>query len=142
MRGQQWNFSRILRTKTSVAVNVLLLGLLAWNFSSEHRRNRALDAEIDALQARAEELREGNHELADLREKFAGVGELEREARLKLNLRKPGEEVVVLRGEPEPRATTDDAGTERAAGAATDEGRGVASNAAQWYDYFFRHDAE
>jgi len=89
--------------KRVLAANLLLLALVVWGFYGEYSRNRELQEEIDALDARAAEVERRNLELEELGRRFDSSEVFERDARLKLNLRKPGEEVVVIRGEMSAR---------------------------------------
>lgn len=138
MRAEQRSLLRYLRMKTVLVVNLVLVALVAWGFMGEYVRTRELQKEIAAIDARAEELRKGNLELAELREKFSGAGELEREARVKLNLQKPGEQVVVIQGDP---SAFEARGAEPSADVAEEpssgEGRAM-SNARRWWEFFFK----
>lgn len=90
-------------------------------------RNRSIDADIARLQGQAQTLETRNVELVELLKRFETSGFLEREARLKLNLQKPGETVVVV---------------ERGSAAATSTApivpeRTRIGNAERWWRYFF-----
>lgn len=98
MRRKRRGIARFLRMKTVLLLNVGILAFVAWGFAGEYARDKELQEEIDSLQVVAEELERSNLELADMRRRFSGKGQLEREARLKLNLMKPGEQVVVIKG--------------------------------------------
>jgi cell division protein FtsB len=138
MRAEQRSILRYLRMKTVLVVNLLLVALVAWGFMGEYYRTRELKKEIAVIDARAEELRKGNLELGELREKFSGAGELEREARVKLNLQKPGELVVVIQGDPTAfaarSAETSQDGMEQPR---TGDG-GALDNVRRWWEFFFK----
>lgn len=59
-------------------------------------RRRSVDADIARLEAEAEQLEGKNGEMTTLIQRFQTTAFLEREARLKLNMQKPGEEVIVI----------------------------------------------
>ncbi len=59
-------------------------------------RRRSVDADIARLEAEARELEGKNGEMTTLIQRFQTTAFLEREARLKLNMQKPGEEVIVI----------------------------------------------
>ena len=99
MQKKRRGLGKLLGKKLFLLVNVVFVGLVIWGFAGEFYRSRDLQNEIKFLQAAADELKDSNKEIVSLRERFAGSGELEREARLKLNLQKPGEEVVVIQGD-------------------------------------------
>jgi cell division protein FtsB len=126
--------------KIVLAANIILVGLVAWGFLGEYQRSRALQQEIAALDARATELRQENLELTDLREKLAGSNAMEREARLKLNLQKPGEEVVVIRGEPAVATRSVVASPDGTDAASAEEAPTSLGNARRWWDFFFNNE--
>ncbi len=139
MRAESLSILRYLRMKTVLVANLALVALVAWGFMGEYARNRALQEEIAALDARAEELRKGNDDLVRLREKLSGEGELEREARLKLNLQKPGEEVIIIRGDPTAASARRTAPSAiDTVGEAPVEEAPPASNAERWWTFFFK----
>ena len=67
--------------------------------SREVIRSRVIGAEIQALQGQADELAAQNMDLSELRTAMQTESYIEREARLKLGLKKPGETVVVIQEE-------------------------------------------
>ncbi len=120
------NIHRLLGMKRTLAVNVALFAVIAWGFAGEFSRNREIQGEIDRLQSQADQLQTKNGELAALDQRFSSKDVLERAARLQLNLQKPGEQVVVVRGLAKTDAVS-------AAGLpATQE-----ANPRKWWHYFF-----
>ena len=130
---------RVLRRKSVLAVNLVLVTLVIWGFSGEFTRNRALQQQIDALDVKAAGMRKDNLDLTQLREKFAGTGELEREARMKLNLQKPGEEVVVIQGETAGTTSRGEPSADGAPDAQQADGATPRGNVARWWNYFFNN---
>jgi cell division protein FtsB len=123
------------KRKSFLVLNLGVLLLIGWGFAGEYVRNKQLESEIETLERRSEELAARNLELADLADRLAGPEMVEKEARLKLNLQKPGEEVVVIRGSG-PVVTNGSAspGTD----ADAEEGTGIAmSNPRKWLHHFF-----
>lgn len=130
----------ILERKVFLMINLFILILLVVSFGREFLRDYQIDREITALREQAEELEARNLEIADLNAEFETEGFLEGEARLRLGLSKPGEQVVVI----------EEAGAE-VLGAETATLTGVTPgsvpveheqyhNAARWYFYFFNQD--
>ena len=78
-------------------LNLAILALVTWGFAGEYVRHRRLKAEIERLEAEAASLEARNFEAIKLGERFSSDETLEREARLKLGLRKPGESVIILK---------------------------------------------
>jgi cell division protein FtsB len=125
---------RFLGLKRVLAANVVIFAVVAWGLAGEFLRNRDMQREIDRLDGQASQMEKKNSDLQDLGQRFSSQAMLEREARTKLNLQKPGEQVVIVR---DGGRTDDGAEIEPAAGAAADEDQGP-GNAAKWWRYFFR----
>jgi cell division protein DivIC len=121
---------KALGMKSVLAVNAAILALATWGFFGEYSHNQVLAEEIARLDARKAELATTTSQLMALGDKLATGDILERDARTKLGLMKPGEEVVVVRGVPS-RAAQDEPVPSDA-----DDGT-PASNAAKWLQYFF-----
>jgi cell division protein FtsB len=88
-------------------------------------QKRQVDSEISRLTEQSTRLTQDNSQLSELIKYLDTPEYKEQEAREKLNLKKPGEEVVVL-----PQDT--DAGQVASAQAAHNE-----SNPKKWFNYFF-----
>ena len=128
--GQSLN--ELLRRKTLLAANLALLMLVGWGFGGEFMRNRDMQADIDRLRVQAESLESKNLEIARIGQGLTSSDALEREARLKLGLQKPGEYVIVIKDNqpPPPAGPTD---------AAKQDAHPRVSNARKWWRYFFEN---
>ena len=115
-----WNV-RILMVFGGVGVFTVGSGLIGLS-----ARNRSIDADIARLQGRAQTLETRNVELVELLKRFETSGFLEREARLKLNLQKPGETVVVV-----------ERGNAASSSVEIAPRRTHIGNAERWWRYFF-----
>lgn len=115
--------------KRTTAGVILFALLIAWGLTGEYIRNSEMQVEIDRLSARAAEMDAKNRELAETSRTVSSQAMLEREARLKMNLQKPGEQVVVVNGSG--GATQVVTTTDAPAQAKT-------SNPAKWWRYFFQ----
>jgi cell division protein FtsB len=114
--------------RTTVGLGLALL-VVGWGLTGEYLRDREMQREIDRLEARATEMAAKNRELEETGSTVSSEALLEREARLKMNLQKPGEQVVVVQGgAPQPRAEA----------AAAEAEAGAPTNAAKWWRHFFR----
>ncbi|MBI4256934.1 septum formation initiator family protein [Candidatus Uhrbacteria bacterium] len=130
---------RLIRWRLLLVVNILVIVFLGVSLSREVVRSRSIGAEIAKLQSQADELAAQNIDLSELRTAMQTESYIEREARLKLGLKKPGETVVVVQ-EEEPGTT------ELETGNASDPldlvlddqaiSVGVA-NPTKWWYYFF-----
>lgn len=85
------------RLKWTAVGLAVLAGLLGMGLVRETLRSRQIDREISGLKKEAESLRARNFEVAALTSSLDDEEFLEREARLKLGLKKAGEDVVVLK---------------------------------------------
>ena len=128
---QPGRFRRLIGLKRVLFANLVVFALIGWGFSGEVLRNRDMQREIDRLKGEESQLVTKNGELAELSQRASSREVLEQQARLKLNLQKPGEQVVVVR--PGPGRSDDDPVPARAS--PKDEHR---SNPARWWHYFFR----
>lgn len=117
--------------KRVLFLNLGIFLLMAWAFYGEVVRNDGMEDEIARLQKQSEELATKNSELAELGHRLSDPQMLEMEARLKLNMRKPGEEVVVIKG---TTSTVTQPTAEEVRVAQEAEG----TNVEKWWRYFFR----
>lgn len=119
---------RLFALKSVLVANAVVFGFVGWGFMGEYLRNRDLQREIDALAARSSQIQTKNVELIELGKRLETRALVEREARLKLSMRRPGEQVVVVQGGVDAKRAKDgDAGT-----------AGPLTNAAKWWRYFFK----
>ena len=141
---QPRNIWRFLSFKRVLAANVVIFAIVTWGIVGEFMRSREMQKEIDRLGEQSAQMEKENGRLEDMGKRFSSNAMLEREARTKLNLQKPGEEVVVVRT-GEGREGTVDSGQETADDGqrTTDGGRatmssGPGTNIGRWWRYFFR----
>ena len=118
--------ARFLLTKTFLFLVVTAIILVGMAVGRVIVQNRTLAREVGKLEAQAAAVELKNTELLELVSRLKSDSFLEREARLKLNLRKPGEEVVVL----EERSGT------QAIEGADRQSRGE-TNLDRWWRFFF-----
>lgn len=85
------------RMRLAVAALAVLAAFAGVGFAREYFRSRQIDAEIRSLKDEADRLQVRNFQVSSLEASLQDGEYLEREARLKLGLRKEGEQVVVLR---------------------------------------------
>ena len=87
---------KLLGSKVFLFFIVLALIGLAISVGRESYRKYQLTKEINRLKSETERLAGRNQQLTNLLEYFKEESYLEKEARLKLNLKKPGEKIVIL----------------------------------------------
>lgn len=117
------------RLKWALIGLATLAGLFAMGLVRETIRSRQINGEIVKLQEEAESLRARNFEIANLTASLEDEEFLEREARLKLGLKKAGEEVVILKQD------SPSSGIRRVSGASVDVFEKW-SPAKKWWMYF------
>jgi len=89
---------RVLGTKSFLALNLVLFVFMGWALVGEWIRGRDLTEQVAAKTLEADQMQE-EYVKAAAEARVMESGYLaEREARLKLNLQKPGEQVVVIKG--------------------------------------------
>lgn len=141
MDKSKTGIKKTLSRPSFLIINVLLLVLVGWGFAGEFIRNRSMKEEIRRLEKQAEELESRNLKLNRLAEKYSGSSMLEREARLKLNLKKPGEEVVVVRdvgaNETAEHGSSERDSSNPTVGAAEEDRTEKQSNFNKWIKHFF-----
>lgn len=97
--------SRLFHSRLFLLACVLLIGVLALAVARQTMRNRDIMREITSLEARARSLEQENIRIGDLQQALQTESELEKEARLKLGLKKPGENVVIIKEEVQKPTT-------------------------------------
>lgn len=119
------------------AGGVLLL-LILYPLAQKLEYKRALEREIAELAAEAEKIEGNNRELERMLEYLQSPVFAEREARLKLNMKKPGEQVVVVQP-PEGRVAGERelSSVFRIKGLENPPAPAVVANRSAWVQYFF-----
>ena len=119
------------------AALLVLIGV-AISFSKVTYKRYQLRKEIERLKTQIENLEKRNQEFSSLVEYLKSESFLEKEAREKLNLKKEGEEVVVMPPKiGEDRETNQGEINEKQA-TSTQEIPKTESNFLKWWRYFFR----
>jgi cell division protein FtsB len=125
-------------------VNAVVLAALGLSFGREWMRNSEIQSEIARLEEQARSLETRNLQIADLNTAFRTESFIEREARLKLGMKKPGENVVVIQEDgstPGPIIDATDGMTAEAADPrlllAVDGEPKELANPSKWWQYFF-----
>lgn len=137
-------FSRLIRWRWLFVLNVLLVGFLGMTLGREYLRTREIQKEISELQAQADALATRNIQLGELQTAVQTQSFIEREARLKLGMKKPGEGVVVIQeGEIGEKGQIGQKGeneiTEDPLGLVLDAENSTpqVANSTKWWYYFF-----
>lgn len=118
--------AKLLYSKSFIVFLVIILILVIIALGRESYRYFRVSQDIKDLEKRIEELEKTNEELARMEEYFQSEEFLEKEARLKLNLTKLGEKLIIVKT-PE--------GME-GEGQETTVAKEI-SNIQRWWEYFF-----
>jgi len=109
---------------------MIFLVLIIIASGRESYRNYRVNQEIKNLQRKIEELQKINTELSELEKYLQSDEFLEKEARLKLNLIRDGEKLVIIK-RAEEELSSDEVKPE--------ENKNI-PNILKWWEYFFRED--
>lgn len=112
-----------------IIAGVVLVLLTGSSYIRAVVQRSEIQTEIDRLKAEKEKYEANNSDLSGLLDYFASESYKEREMRLKLNMQKPGEKVVIL-SHPEEAEVRD-------AASKPSENTYFFSNIAKWKEYFF-----
>ena len=93
----------------------------------EGYRNYKINQEIKNLQKKIEELSKANTELSEMEKYLQSDEFLEKEARLKLNLIREGEKLIIIKKSEEPRLEE----------VKSEEVNKKIPNIRKWWEYFF-----
>lgn len=123
---------RIIRWSFVIAANAALLVMIGISTARETYQEWKVDQEIQGLQAQVDAMEGKKLYLHELIQKLQASDTLDKEARMRFGLRKPGERVMVLRGFEEKK---EDAADGSGGTQATDESS--PTNPKKWLSYFF-----
>lgn len=90
---------KILKSKFFIALLILAIGWLGFSLYKVWVKKMGIDAEIEALRRKSRSLEEENKQLTETIEYLRTDDFLEKEAKEKLNLQKPGEKVIIVNRE-------------------------------------------
>lgn len=136
MEQSSFSVGTFLRAKALLAANIVILGAVAWGFRGEYLHNRDLQSQVSDLERKAAELSRDNVQLAAYGKTHDGEDTIERDARLKLGLQKPGEQVVVVR-----TAVRDTPAPAKPAAGDKPQETALLENARRWWKVFFGTDS-
>lgn len=106
---------------------LVVLGILSWPFLSNISKKKKIDIEIAELQAEIGRLEAGNSDIKKLLSYLKSDQFAETQARLNFGLKKPGEEVVVVKSDESLRISPGSYDQEE-----------ESANPAKWLKYFLK----
>ncbi len=123
-------FKRFLSSKIFFILGIIIFGFLLFALLNKFFESREIDQEIKESEQEIARLETKNSELRELLSYLDTDAFLEQEARLKFNMQKPGESVMVVPG------VSGDGQNKKELAALTAEDK-FRSNPGKWWDYFF-----
>lgn len=125
---------KIARWSVLLAANGALLFVVGISTIRESYREWKVDQDINQIQSQIERLEGKKLELTDLIKRMESDDTLDREARTRLGLRKPGERVIILRGADGEATSWQDSAFQAPLDQAAPPPQ---SNPERWLRYFF-----
>jgi len=120
-------FYRLISSQRFLAIiGLVFLLLIIFPLAKTYTQKRMVENEINGVKKEINDFEKTNQELRDMITYLESDQSLEEQARLNLNLKKPGEKVIVIE-EPKTAASSSDANNFAADG----------GNLAKWWRYFF-----
>ena len=123
-------FKKIFFSKVFSLFGLVALGLVVWILSEKIIEARKIDAEIRAAEEAIARLEVKNNELNDFINYLNTEAFLEEEARLKFDLQKPGESVLIIPEESTSKTEQETVGKKNGKKASS-------GNFLKWWNYFF-----
>lgn len=131
---------RLLSWRFLFVVNLVIIVFLSLSLGREVVRNKTIQSEIHTLEQQVVALTGENSKIGELQSALQSESYIEREARLKLGMKKPGEQVVVIQdsesqmnGNSGPGSSTDPLGLV----ISDEEEIEKLANSSKWWYYFF-----
>ncbi len=129
----------LLQSKLTLALSCILVVLIGVSLGNIFLKNSEADKDIDTLRKEVSSLEENHRRLEEINTFFGTDFFAEKEARLKLGMRKEGEHVVVVQDGDVPRDVREkeEKSTILPSGKEVFVSHDKKSNPIQWWDYFF-----
>ena len=128
---KSFSAKRFFSSKLFSFLGIIVLGFLVFSFGKKFLEIRDINGEIKKSQDEIAQLQAKSNDLNNLLSFLNTDAFLEQEARLKFNLQKPGESVVVIPSSGGKQENVGDA-------TAAEAGQNSLSNPRKWWDYFFK----
>lgn len=136
MPNKQHLGKRLLSSKILLIVSLFILIFFSTNLIKEIINRRDLKGEVSSLQEEINRLESRNQDLSQLIGYFESLDFVEKEARTKLNLRKPGEQIIIVNEDNELEITNDNP-VETITNFTADQ-IAISTNQERWWNYFFK----
>jgi cell division protein FtsB len=120
-------FYKLISSQRFLAIiGLILLFIIALPLAKTYSQRRLVEKEISDIKQEIAQFEKDNQELKDMLNYLKSDQSLEAQARINLNLKKPGETVVVIENQEDKKNQSNDS-----------EEKIVQSNFEKWFNYFF-----
>lgn len=131
-------YRHINRKKIIIAICVVVIFLIALNVVKEKFNQKKIDHQIANLEKEIYDIERSNLEIGKYIDNWERGGGAEKEARLKLGLKKPGESVIIInRSSTSTASNTISENAEIVGNIIREKPPQNDSNPAQWWRFFF-----
>jgi len=138
-------FIKLFHSRWFYIVNLVLVLIVTVSFTRELIHGHDIATQIQTLQKQSQALQTQHLAIADLKNAVQTETFVEQEARLKLGLKKPGENVVILKNEKTANTQSDSGvkdGLSQTDQSVDDSGsQKPLANSTKWWYYFFNKQA-
>jgi cell division protein FtsL len=142
MPEQGAKIKKILASRITLFFLLLAFIWLIVNVVNVYYRKYKINKEIEDLKAQIASADKSNQQISEMIDYLGSSSYLEKQAREKLNMKKPGEEVVIIEPQKEPAASSSpiSQGTvsENKNNSPAGESQKPASNYSKWWKFFFK----
>lgn len=126
---------KIVLLRLAVLAGIVLLGFILMRAYEEYSKKKEIQKEIKELQEEAQKVSKENSDFQERIDYFGSQSYKELEAKDKLNLQRPGENVVVIK----PSQTKDILVKTEEQKPREMPAADARSNLEKWWDYFFKY---
>lgn len=131
IKKQKSLLKKIIFSNIILIICVFLIIFLSSNLIRDYLNKKQLNKEVTKLQEGIKNLIEKNNQLTNLIDYFKSSDYLEEEARMKLNKKKPGEEIIIIPDAFNQRVTS------TLITLTKDQNKNNLNNFKKWWQYFF-----
>jgi len=131
IKKQKSLLKKIIFSNIILIICVFLIIFFSSNLIRNYLNKKQLNKEVTKLQLEIKNLIEKNNQLANLIDYLKSSDYLEEEARMKLNKKKPGEEIIIIPDTFNQRATSSLITLTK------DQNQNNLNNFKKWWQYFF-----
>lgn len=121
--------------RLAILAGIVVLGFVLIRAYEEYSKKKKIQAEIEELQSEAQKISKENSEFQEKIAYFESLDYKKKEAKDKLNLQSPGEQVVVIK----PSQTKDILAAQEEQKPREAPVSDARSNLQKWWDYFFKY---